>query len=407
MIESILIFITTISVLLVLYHHLGYPLILKWVQRHHHADDMFVIPRHYSKCLSDKNSPTITLVIPAFNEQQWITDKILNCATLDYPSDKIKVIIACDGCTDKTVLLAQQLIQEKICCDLDIEIRDYEGNRGKVALLNTIINTVDSDLVALSDVSALISLDALLIAAAQFKLKNLGVINSHYCLLSPGSVGEASYWQYQSKIKLAESSFGSTLGAHGAFYLFRRELFKSLAFDTINDDFILPMQIVADGYVAKQDNRIMSVELETADEAMDWQRRVRIAAGNLQQVLRLKRMLLPHYGGIAFTFISGKALRVVMPFLMMVALAGSLILAPFHQIFLLLAVIQISIYVLVFIQTKLQTNNKLLKVLIYLVNGHAAGMIGALTYLFKNNHSAWRPVYSKSHPKEVHHEHSI
>lgn len=407
MIDLIMISIITTSVLLVLYHHLGYPLILRWVQRHHHVDDMFVIPRHYSKCLSDINLPTITLVIPAFNEQKWITDKILNCAALDYPQDKLKIIIACDGCTDSTVSLAQKIAQEKVCSDLDIEIRDYKENRGKVALLNTVIDTLDSDLVALSDVSALISLDALLIAAAQFKIKKLGVINSHYCLLAPGSVGEASYWQYQSKIKLAESSFGSTLGAHGAFYLFRRKLFKSLAFDTINDDFILPMQIVADGYVAKQDNRIMSIELESADESMDWQRRVRIAAGNLQQLLRLKRMLLPHYGGIAFTFISGKALRVLMPFLMLLALLGSILLAPFHQIFLLLALIQVSLYILVFIQTKLQTHNKLLKVLLYLVNGHAAGMIGVLTYLFKGKQSPWKPVYSKNQSKEVHHEHSI
>jgi len=399
--------IITGSILLVIYHHLGYPLILKWVQRHHHANDMFVIPRHYSNRLSDKNLPTITLIIPAFNEQQWITDKILNCAALDYPKDKLKVIISCDGCTDKTVSLAQQIVHEKSCCDLDIEIRDYEENRGKVALLNAVIDTVDSDLVALSDVSALISLDALLIAAAQFKIKKLGVINSHYCLLTPGSVGEASYWQYQSKIKQAESSFGSTLGAHGAFYVFRRKLFKSLAIDTINDDFILPMQIVADGYVAKQDDRITSVELESADESMDWQRRVRIAAGNLQQLIRLKRMLLPHYGGIAFTFISGKALRVLMPFLMIFSLAGSLLLAPFHQIFLFLALIQVSIYLLVFIQIKLQTNNKLLKVLLYLVNGHAAGMIGAWTYLFKANHSPWKPVNSKHQSKEFHHEHSI
>lgn len=407
MIELIMICIVAASVLLVLYHHLVYPFILKSVQRYHRVGEMFIIPRHYTNCLLDKNLPTVTLVIPAFNEQQWIVDKVLNCAALDYPQSKLKVIIACDGCTDKTALFARQVSQEKSCAHLDIEIHEFKENRGKVAILNTVIDTIDSDLVALSDVSALISLDALLIAAAQFKIKSLGVLNSHYCLLTPGSVGEASYWQYQSNIKLAESSFGSTLGAHGAFYMFRRKLFKSLALDTINDDFILPMQIVADGYVAKQDNRITSVELESSDDSMDWHRRVRIAAGNLQQLIRLKKMLLPHYGGIAFTFISGKALRVLMPFLMIVALLGSLILAPFHQVFLFIAVVQVSLYFLAFVQTKYPTNNKLLKLLRYLVNGHAAGIVGALTYIFKSNKSPWKPVYSKYQSKEVHHEHSI
>jgi cellulose synthase/poly-beta-1,6-N-acetylglucosamine synthase-like glycosyltransferase len=400
MIDLLYFGIIALSVLLIIYHHIGYPLVLKWAQHDHSTDDIAVKPRHYTSDISDKALPTITLIIPAYNEQQWIADKLRNCAALDYPSDKFNVIVAGDGCTDDTMLIAQQLAQEKACSGLNLEIRDFKDNRGKVAVLNDVINSVDTELVALSDVSALISLDALLVAAAQFTSKKLGVLNSHYCLLEPGSVGEASYWQYQSKIKLAESSFGSTLGAHGAFYLFRRRLFQPLADDTINDDFILPMQIVAYGYIAKQDNRIVSLELEQADNAMDWQRRVRIAAGNMQQVLRLKRMLHPHYKGIAFTFASGKALRVAMPFLMLTALIGSVSLAPYSAVFLLLAAVQITLYLLAFIQSVLKANNKLLNILVYLISGHMAGMVGALSYLFNDNKTPWKPVKSANKLKE-------
>ena len=404
MIEIVSTCIIILSVLLIIYHHIGYPLLLKWAQHAKPIDDIAVKPRQYSSGMSDKELPTITLIIPAYNEQQWIADKLRNCAALDYPSDKLNVILACDGCTDNTLLLAKQVAQEKLCLSLSLEIRDFKKNRGKVAVLNDVINTVDSELVALSDVSALISLDALLVAAAQFTSKRLGVLNSHYCLLEPGSVGEASYWKYQSKIKLAESSFGSTLGAHGAFYLFRRRLFQPLANDTINDDFILPMQIVANGYIAKQDNRIVSLELEHADNAMDWQRRVRIAAGNMQQVLRLKRMLHPHYKGIAFTFASGKALRVAMPFLMLIALIGSVSLAPSSSVFFVLALLQILLYLFALIQLVLKANNKLLNILAYLVSGHIAGMLGSLTYLFNDNQTPWKPIGSESKFKENHHE---
>jgi cellulose synthase/poly-beta-1,6-N-acetylglucosamine synthase-like glycosyltransferase len=400
MIDLIYFGIIITCVLLIIYHHLGYPLVLKWAQHAHPTDDIIVNPRQYANDMSDDQLPTIALIIPAYNEQQWIADKLRNCAALDYPSDKLNVIVACDCCTDNTVSLAQQAAQETACLGLNLEIRDFKNNRGKVAVLNDVIHSVDSELVALSDVSALISLDALLVAAAQFTNKRLGVLNSHYCLLEPGSVGEASYWQYQSKIKLAESSFGSTLGAHGAFYLFRRRLFQPLADDTINDDFILPMQIVANGYIAKQDNRIVSLELEQADNAMDWQRRVRIAAGNMQQVLRLKRMLHPHYKGIAFTFASGKALRVAMPFLMLTALIGSVSLAPSSAVFLLLAAVQISLYLLAFIQLALKANNKLLNILVYLVSGHMAGFVGALSYLFNDNKTPWKSVDSANKLRE-------
>jgi len=393
-----------ICVVLIIYHHIGYPLFLKWSQPLHAASETPIEPRQYASRVSDQALPTITLIIPAYNEQQWITDKLLNCAALDYPSEKLNVIVAVDGCTDNTLVLAQQMTQEKSCLGLNLEIREFKNNRGKVAVLNDVINTVDTELVALSDVSALISLDALLIAAAQFTNQRLGVLNSHYRLLEPGSEGEASYWQYQSKIKIAESSFGSTLGAHGAFYFFRRKLFQPLAGDTINDDFILPMQIVANGYIAKQDNRIVSLELEQANNSMDWQRRVRIAAGNMQQVLRLKRMLHPHFKGIAFTFASGKALRVAMPFLMLIALIGSISLATYSLVFLLLAVTQVSLYLLASIQLVLKFDNKLLNVLVYLVSGHVAGIIGALTYLLNGSKKPWKPVNSITSLKENNHE---
>jgi len=404
MINLLLSVIIIICVLLIIYHHIGYPLFLKWAQPAHAANDTPIEPRQYASRVSDQALPTITLIIPAYNEQQWITDKLLNCAALDYPSEKLNVIVAVDGCTDNTLVLAQQMTQEKSCLGLNLEIREFKNNRGKVAVLNDVINTVDTELVALSDVSALISLDALLIAAAQFTNQRLGVLNSHYCLLEPGSEGEASYWQYQSKIKIAESSFGSTLGAHGAFYLFRRKLFQPLAGDTINDDFILPMQIVANGYIAKQDNRIVSLELEQANNSMDWQRRVRIAAGNMQQVLRLKRMLHPHFKGIAFTFASGKALRVAMPFLMLIALIGSISLATYSVVFLLLAIGQVSLYLLASIQLVLKFDNKLLNVLVYLVSGHVAGIMGALTYLLNGSKKPWKPVNSTASLKENNHE---
>jgi len=404
MFEIIYICMIVTCLLLIIYHHLGYPLVLKWVRRGLPTDDIPVKPRHYSSDMSDTELPSITLIIPAYNEQRWIADKLRNCAALDYPPEKFNVIVAGDGCTDNTIFIAKKIAQERSCSGLNLEVREFKNNRGKVAVLNDVINTIDSELVALSDVSALISLDALLIAAAQFKAKQLGVLNSHYCLLEHGSVGEASYWQYQSKIKLAESSLGSTLGAHGAFYLFRRRLFQPLADDTINDDFILPMQIVANGYTAKQDNRIVSLELEQADNSMDWQRRIRIAAGNMQQLLRLKRMLHPHFKGIAFTFLSGKALRVVMPFLMLIALIGSLSLSS-SLVFFIFSLCQVSLYLLALIQLVLKTNNKLFNLLAYLVSGHIAGFLGSLSYLLSGHQTPWKPVNSVNKLKENHHEH--
>ncbi|WP_022941048.1 glycosyltransferase family 2 protein [Psychromonas hadalis] len=391
--NNTIIILTLLSGLLVLYHHLGYPLLLKLLNQAHH-DDCYIKPRQYCNSSADTHLPDITLVIPAYNEAQWIAEKIRNVAALDYPSEHLHVLVGCDGCTDQTYDIALATAQEPECADLHIKIVNFSKNRGKVAILNTLLATLTCDLVALTDTSALISIDALMIAAERFKDPKIGVLNGHYHLLTPGSAGEKAYWDYQSQIKLTEAALGSTLGAHGAFYVFRRALFEPLATDTINDDFILPMKIVLAGYRADYENSIHSVELEKASDNQDQQRRRRIAAGNLQQLIRLKGLLSPRYKGIAFAFFSGKALRVFMPFLMIFSLLGSLLLAQSLLLFLVLAILQIVLYSLASWQLliKPKNSNKVSRLLGYLVGGHIAGLIGTMHYLLRLDDMRWTKV---------------
>lgn len=395
MIEITLTLITGISMFLVVYHHVLYPLVLRFAKKHYRKTPVDIEAHHYEFEQSDL-FPSVCIVIPAYNEAEWVREKIVNLAVLDYPSDRLTVVLACDGCIDNTAQIARDCQQLPECEGLNLQIREFAENRGKVAVLNRVLPTIDADLVALSDVSALISVDALLIAAAHFRDPDVGVLNSHYQLFHPGSEGEASYWRYQANIKSSEAALGATLGAHGAFYMFRRELFKALEPDTINDDFILPMQIVALGYKAEHDDRIMAIELEQADRAMDHQRRLRISAGNIQQLIRLKRLLLPRYRGVAFAFASGKALRVAMPFLMLTAYAGSLVLSQSSLFFFLAAVGQTLVYGLAVweLNRARPLNSRLLKTLGYIVSGHSAGLLGCLQYLFNRRHGPWKRVYT-------------
>ena len=215
-------------------------------------------------------------------------------------------------------------------------------------------------------------------------------------MLSPGSEGEQAYWNYQSEIKASEAALGATLGAHGAFYVFRRDLFESLPADTINDDFILPMKIVAQGYRAEYENGINALELEKTTDDQDYQRRRRIAAGNIQQLLRLKKLFSPRYRGVAFSFISGKGLRVIMPFLMIFSLLGSLYLAFTYQVFAAFAALQLFAYLLacwhLFCAPK--KSNKVCKLLAYLVSGYFASLIGTLRYLLRLDKGHWKKINS-------------
>ncbi len=389
--DLVMLCITLLSGLLVIYHHIGYPLILRWFRQRARTAEVNVIPRNYTQKSDDQTLPAITILIPAYNEQEWIAEKLHNLAVLDYPSEKLLIELACDGCTDNTALIARQVLKEPECQHLNLSIHEFTENRGKVAVINDLMGSISTELVAFSDVSALISVDSLLVAATRFTEQALGVITGHYQLLNPGSGGESAYWHYQSKIKASEAAIGSTLGAHGAFYIFRRSLFSPLPADTINDDFILPMQIVAQGYQSDYERLINTLELEKTTISMDSKRRRRIAAGNFQQLIRLKNMLLPVHRRIAFLFFSGKGLRVLMPFLMITSFVGSLILAENYLFFRLVFALQLFAYLLSGWQLIFQhSTNKLCQLLSYLVGGHIASLIGTLSYLSGRERGCWK-----------------
>jgi cellulose synthase/poly-beta-1,6-N-acetylglucosamine synthase-like glycosyltransferase len=376
----IILLLTVISIALIVYHHAVYPLLLQLLGNKSRQADVDDEP---GDTLQPDELPSITILLPAYNEEQFIADKIRNLAILDYPADKLKIIIASDGSTDSTYQTALETLREPECRHCDIEVIRFSQNKGKIAILNSLISEVKTEILALSDISALISIDALTLAAKQFRDPDIAVVNGHYRLLNPGSAGEQKYWEFQSRLKANEASLGSVIGSHGAFYLIRTHLYQALPDDTINDDFIIPMQIVQQGYRSVYEDGIIAIELEQADASQDSGRRYRISAGNLQQALRLRALLSPRYRGTAFTFASGKVLRVLMPYLMIIALAGSLYLALEHPVFLLSAVLQTSIYGLYLLLEVLGIgdSSKLLQTLKYLVRGHLNNLKGSIGYV--------------------------
>ncbi len=377
---------TILAIVLILYHHAGYPLVLRWL------GTAAAPPPPIPSVL-----PPITLVVPAYNEAAVIARKIANLAALSYPQDRLSIIIACDGCTDETVAIARHAAAEHPACP--IEIRDFSYNRGKIAVLNDVLSPLATGIVCLTDASALLSADALVIAAAHFADPRIAVVAGTYRFATEGSAGETAYWRYQVAVKHRESALGGVIGVHGSCWFFRAGLARPLEPDTINDDFILPMRIVAQGYRAVYEQAIVATELEVASLALDRRRRLRIAAGNMQQLIRLAGLLHPRHGGVAFCFWSGKALRVLCPYLMIGAWAGSLILAFYGSLFFTFTfLVQTALYSLAltplilpmgFLEARLR---RVVSLVHYLVIGHLMSLIGGTRYLLGLDRGRWHRV---------------
>jgi|HubBroStandDraft_1064217.scaffolds.fasta_scaffold00021_102 lipopolysaccharide/colanic/teichoic acid biosynthesis glycosyltransferase len=374
------------AIFLLIYHHLIYPALLRLAQAR--AAPPAPVARLPSEAL-----PKFTIVVPAFNEAAVIAGKVENIAALDYPAERLDIVIACDGCIDDTVAIARRTAA---CHPANtFLILDHAANRGKVAVLNEVLSLIDHGIICLTDASALLGPDALQIAAADFADPKIGVVAATYRFATEGIAGEAAYWRYQTAVKLGESALGGVIGVHGAGYFFRASLFEPLPPDTINDDFVLPMGIVARGHRALYDPRIVATELEVATPELELRRRRRIAAGNMQQLLRLGRLLLPHRGGVAFCFASGKALRVLSPFLMVLAFVGCLWLSlAGWPAFGWLLDFQVLVYAMA-LTKELMPQRKLPRVIElvhYLVAGHAMALVGGSRYLFGLERGRWHRV---------------
>ena len=375
--------ITTAGAAAITYHHVAYPLLLSALARRARGATPASDP--------PQDLPSMTVIVPAHNEAKVIAEKMVNLAALDYPNGKLRVVVACDGCTDETVEIVRahaHLLEDK--CRFDIVVST--NNVGKVLVINAQIAAATSEVVALTDASAMLQSDALVRAALHFADPNVGVVCPTYRLETPGSVGEQAYWNYQTRIKAAEAVVGAPMGAHGAFYVFRRASWTALPADTINDDFMLPITIIMNGKRGLYDASICAVERETTEPQQEYHRRLRIGAGNLQQFVNVMKTPRRLPRGALFVFLSGKGMRVAIPYLTLLAgaaiLTGALLGDP---LFILLA----SIGALASVTAGYAIANRQVALpkpvvcLGYIVEGYFASFVGSLRYIAGKERRPW------------------
>jgi len=394
MLEITMIIIFAVAIFLVIYHHAIYPLMLKIVTNNNNKLNPVIKNRHYMFSAEDNKLNRFSIIIPAFNEAKFIAEKIRNLSFIDYPSDRYELILLCDGCQDDTHAIALQTITELACHDLKVQLVNFEDNRGKVAALKEGVSRAKFSNIVFSDVSALLPVNSLLMLDSHFKNPTVGAVSGGYQFVQKGTAGEQCYWQYQSMVKSRESSIASVLGAHGAFYALRKSCYEEVPADTINDDFLIPMNVIKQGYRVIYEPRVIAIELEQVNLEQDMSRRLRIAAGNFQQLVYLLPLLSPKYGWNAINFASGKALRAIMPFILVFIFICNIYIAPTHTILMSLLVCQVCLYSLVMLVNLFNISPTLnvLKLICYLVNGYWVALKGSLKYIFGLQEKIWTKI---------------
>ncbi|BBN81660.1 hypothetical protein PA25_16450 [Pseudoalteromonas sp. A25] len=322
---------------LVIYHHIGYSLILKLAKR---------LKKPSVRQASDtKTFPRIGVMICAYNEQDHISEKLNNLGAQLYPNDRYDIHVYLDGCTDNTEALAQQvkltLNEQGVTCILHVD----SVNKGKTHAVNALIDIAQAhyDILVFTDVSALISVDAFKKLAWQFENEQVAVITGKYTLDEQAPQNQQAYWRYQNQLKQLESNVGALTGVPGALFAIRADKVKPIPNNTINDDFVLASQSSLSGGQSILDDDIIIYERECDEECDDIKRRERIGAGNWQQAIMLAPLMNPKFGWASFNFLSHKVLRAVMP----------LVIASLYGISIAQMVLQQSIWAIIVCATLL------------------------------------------------------
>lgn len=263
--------------------------------------------------------PRVTILVAAHNEERFIEAKIRNTWQLDYPPDRLTLLIGSDGSTDAT----PDLLRNAQAPRLQAEI--FPRRRGKVSVVNDLIAQAKAEIVLLSDANTLLAPDAVRKLVRHFRDPRVGCVNGALAIEHNGGVsGEGIYWKYELWIKRHESRLGFVIGCYGGILAIRRELYQPIPASTIVEDFVLTMRIMEQGRIVRFDPEARATEPASASSHDEWERKVRIGAGDYQALALTKQLLHPRYGLKAFAFWSHKVLRWLVPFFLLGALACNL-----------------------------------------------------------------------------------
>jgi poly-beta-1,6-N-acetyl-D-glucosamine synthase len=260
---------------------------------------------------TENELPEVTFMVAAYNEEQWIMDKIHNTLALDYPKDKIRFFFVTDGCTDSTPELIKNFAKTQT--DVTIQLFHQDERRGKIAAVERVMSFVKTPIVVFTDANTDLNPEAIRNIVRHYADPSVGAVAGEKKVRMSGEAsgaGEGFYWKYESLLKKWDSELYSVVGAAGELFSIRTNLFQPVETDTLIEDFVMTLRIAQSGYRVIYEPQAYAVENHSADVTEELKRKIRISAGGLQAVWRLRALLNPlKYGVLSFQYISHRVLR--------------------------------------------------------------------------------------------------
>jgi cellulose synthase/poly-beta-1,6-N-acetylglucosamine synthase-like glycosyltransferase len=376
---------------LVLFSLAGYPVVLAFWEalREIAAGARYVTGTGERRVRRQRDAwPSVTIVVAAYDEESCIGQKIENCLSLDYPADKLEVLVGCDGCDDRTAEMARS------SQDARVFVHELTPRSGKASVLSRLVPMARGDLVVLTDANVHFEREALQALVRRFQDPAVGAVVGRLRLYNrvKRNYEESAYWRYETFLKFVEGKHGCVVGANGGIYAIRRLLFGPLSPKTIVDDFVIPARIAARGWKVPYEPEAVAWEETTEDYRQEFGRRARIGAGNWQSLALVPELLDPRTGFLFFAFVAHKLLRWATPFLLALALAANAALAIRSLPYAVLLVGQAAFYLLALVGWSgvAWRGQRIASMVYYFVSMNLALAVGFFRFLFRTQRAAWQ-----------------
>jgi len=344
----------------------------------------------------DESLPACTLVVAAYNEEFYIEEKINNSLQLNYPAEKFKLIFITDGSTDQTPDIISQYNQ--------IQLLHQPERAGKIAAVHRAMKFVDTEIVVFTDANTFLNKDALINICRHYFDNTVGAVAGEKRVqidenADASSAGEGFYWKYESALKKWDSELYSVVGAAGELFSVRKSLYQDVPSDTVLDDFMISMLIAAKGYRIIYEPEAYAIETASENVSEELKRKIRIAAGGIQSILRLKSLFNPFkYPVLSFQYVSHRVLRwTITPFLLILVffLNALLVEDTFYQLFFFAQILFYVLAMLGFIMEKRQIRIKALFIPYYFCVMNYAVLMGIMRHFTTNQSAVWEKARRK------------
>ena len=267
--------------------------------------------------------PRFSIIISVYNEEKVIREKIANTLQLNYPEELLEILVVSDGSTDGTNAIVRSFGNSRV------NLAAFTERQGKTACLNLSVPDARGDIVLFTDANSMFPRDLLEKMAAAFADPDIGLVTGWTKYRKPGGTGETVglYARLEMMTKKAESAISSCVGADGAVFAMRKDLYQPLEERDIND-FVIPLQVIAQGRRVVLDPAVYCIEQPGDSEAKEYRRQVRITNRTLGAIGRNLQFLNPtRYGSFSFFLISHKVIRFLIPFTFLGVLVTALLLS--------------------------------------------------------------------------------